>query len=203
MACDRRVELGVLVRPRVASVLRAVEIALCVAISIATLHLSTAAAEDLGPSLKAAFIYNFTKFTTWPAAAFTDDDPTLRVCFLDDAGVGRALMTIEDRPVGDRIIATRRLAAADAAAFCHVLVVGAASRVRGGAIVEGLGAVPVLTVGDGPDFTANGGIIGLVVRRNKLRFMINLAAAEHAGLVISARLLTLAEEVVPAARVRQ
>jgi hypothetical protein len=51
-------------------------------------------------------------------------------------------------------------------------------------------------VGDTEHFAADGGVIGLVIEANKIRFEINLEAAEKANLKISARLLALAKTVI-------
>jgi len=53
----------------------------------------------------------------------------------------------------------------------------------------------MLTVGEGDDFPAAGGVIGLVIEDNKVRFDVNLEAAERAGLKISSKLLKLARNV--------
>ena len=55
--------------------------------------------------------------------------------------------------------------------------------------------LPVLTVGDGKGFSHAGGIIELFVEGGKMRFAINMDAAERAGLHLSSRLLGLAKVV--------
>ena len=61
----------------------------------------TAAAQDVTePALKAAFIYNFAKFTEWPADAMAAGAPFV-LCVLGDAAVGDAL----ERAVKGRVLA--------------------------------------------------------------------------------------------------
>jgi hypothetical protein len=55
---------------------------------------------------------------------------------------------------------------------------------------------PALTVGESEHFVQEGGKIGFFAEDNKVRFEINLTAAEHAQLKISARLLSLAKTVI-------
>jgi hypothetical protein len=43
-----------------------------------------------------------------------------------------------------------------------------------------------------PDFTARGGMIQFVMRDNKVRFEVNLTAAERAGINLSSELLKVA-----------
>jgi len=54
----------------------------------------------------------------------------------------------------------------------------------------------VLTVGESEHFVQEGGIIGFCLEQNKIRFEINLEAAEKAKLKISAKLLALAKTVI-------
>ena len=58
----------------------------CAALAILLLMPLPAAAQDVTePALKAAFIYNFAKFTEWPADVMTTAEP-LSLCVLGDAG---------------------------------------------------------------------------------------------------------------------
>jgi hypothetical protein len=66
---------------------------------------------------------------------------------------------------------------------------------RGQQIVDELKSAPVLTVSDGEVFATNGGIAGLFVEQGKMRFAINVEAAQHARVRISSRLLSLAKIV--------
>jgi hypothetical protein len=55
----------------------------------------------------------------------------------------------------------------------------------------------ILTVGDTEGFAEDGGIIRFVTEKNRIRFRINVDAAEAAHLVISSKLLRLAEATPP------
>lgn len=55
---------------------------------------------------------------------------------------------------------------------------------------------PILTVGETEQFVKDSGMIGFCIEENKIRFNINLEAAEKANLKISARLLMLAKTVI-------
>ena len=48
--------------------------------------------------IKAAFLYNFTKFVDWPAAAFPDPN-TLKVCVLGDDPFGGSPQTVAGEQV--------------------------------------------------------------------------------------------------------
>jgi hypothetical protein len=55
----------------------------------------------------------------------------------------------------------------------------------------------ILTVGDTEGFAQSGGIIRFVTENNRIRFRINVDAAEAAHLTISSKLLRLAEVAAP------
>jgi YfiR/HmsC-like len=61
--------------------------------------------------------------------------------------------------------------------------------------LEALQGQSVLTVGEDGGFTQFGGIINFVKEDNRVRFEVNVSAAERAGLKISSRLLALARIV--------
>lgn len=53
----------------------------------------------------------------------------------------------------------------------------------------------ILTVSEISQFVKKGGMIGFVVRNGKVKLQINIDHAKQAGLVISAKLLEIAELV--------
>jgi YfiR/HmsC-like len=53
----------------------------------------------------------------------------------------------------------------------------------------------VLTVSDAPSFSRRGGIIEFVLSENRVRFEVNLQAAENCGLELSSQLLKVAIRV--------
>ena len=159
-----------------------------------------ARAEDLSASasreylLKAAFLYNFAKFTEWPAEAYADPSAPLRICVLGDGHLGRALLAIEGKQIKGRQVATAHLAKAEEAGTCQVLYIGPSEKERLPEILKGLDGRPVLTVTDMPyPDPINGGVINLKIVAEKIRFQIDKNVAEATGLDLSSKLLALAE----------
>ena len=62
-------------------------------------------------------------------------------------------------------------------------------------ILADLGTAPILTVGDMPQFAASGGMIEFVTVNNRVRFEVNVTAAERAGLTLSSELSRVAVAV--------
>jgi hypothetical protein len=145
--------------------------------------------------IKAAFLYNFAKFTTWPRAALSDPGAPLNVCVLGEDPFGLALESIEGKMVKERKLLTRHLAGAKGVDRCHLLFISASETERLDWILKSLNHAPVLTISDMPGFAQAGGVIGLKTIEDKIRFEINMAAAERAGLRLSSKLLSLAEIV--------
>ena len=152
-----------------------------------------------GPSreylVKAAFLYNFAKFTVWPAKVFADPSTPLRLCLLGKDPFQGALDSLAGKTVRKRKLEIHRLAKTTALGKCHLLFVSASENKRLDTILKILRGMPVLAIGDMPDFAHSGGIINLKTVRNKVRFEINVNAARRAHLKFSSKLLRLAEIV--------
>ncbi|MCZ6812606.1 MAG: YfiR family protein [Alphaproteobacteria bacterium] len=99
---------------------------------------------------------------------------------------------IAGKRIGDRQVAVEHLARLTDVDRCQMLFVGESKRHDLPAVVAYLGDRPILTVADKPGFTRAKGIIGINTVAGKLRFRINLNAAERAGLRFSSKLLRLA-----------
>jgi hypothetical protein len=63
-------------------------------------------------------------------------------------------------------------------------------------VTRTLGSLPVLTVGDVSEFAQAGGMIGMRIEDNRVRFDVNLAAAQRAGLTLNSQMLKLAGQVL-------
>ena len=146
--------------------------------------------------LKAAFLYNFTKFVEWPAACFESTDAPI---ILGVAGKGPCAAELEqvvkDRAVNGRKLVVKTLATPGDADGVHVLFVPASEDSRLPEWLEATRVAGVLTVGESEAFARADGIIRFVIEGDKVRFEINMSPAEQAGLKISAQLLKLARTV--------
>lgn len=153
-----------------------------------------------GPSeyqIKAAFLFHFAQFVDWPAEAFKQADSPLIYCTLGEDPLHGALeATLAGKTVGSRAVQVRHLRKATEAQGCHVLFIGAEEKKDMARVLASLGGNPTLIAGEAENFAADGGMIGFCLEQNKVRFEINMAAAERANLRISARLLALAKTVV-------
>lgn len=169
--------------------------AVAVALVLALLPATTGAAAETAPdaAVKAAFLFNFAKFTEWPALA---PGAPLVACVGNDEDIASALVTIVHGETigGHPVVVWRR---EDDAIWegCHVLYVSDGAVRRFAAAAPGIRSKQVLTVSAGRGFLQKGGMIELYADGGRLRFAINLDAVERAGLHLSSRLLGLAKVV--------
>jgi hypothetical protein len=157
----------------------------------------TAAADEPSAKeheLKAAYIYNFAKFTTWPAASFSSPDAQLIVGIAGSEQVAAALASqVKSRTVGGHSIEVRSLAANQSIADLHILY--AADDASLVSLRQAFATPGLLTIGDTERFAADGGIIRFVIHGNRLQFEIDSGAAKRADLTLSSQLLMLARTV--------
>jgi hypothetical protein len=156
-----------------------------------------AGAQEAEPEyeLKAAFLYNFVKFVDWPPEAFAGERSPLTICVYGKDPFGKSLDgVVQGETLGERSLLVQRPEALDDLRDCQVLFVSRSERQRLAEVLARVEGAPVLTVADTDGFLRAGGIINFVLEENKVRFLINLAAAERSRLRISSKLLRLAKE---------
>jgi len=154
-----------------------------------------ASGVDVAPevAVKAALIYNFAKFAEWPALP---SGAPIVTCIVGDEAIAAALTTtVRGQNISGHTLEVRRSQDSAGWPVCQVLFIADAETRRSAAGLGGIKTLPILTVSDGKGFSAANGIIELFVEGGRLRFAINVDAAELAGLHLSSRLLGLAKVV--------
>jgi hypothetical protein len=147
-------------------------------------------------AIKAAFLYNFTKYVDWPATVFDGQTGTFRVCVAADAsfaGVIEGMMkgeTVRGRPV--EVIRLERDANPR---VCHLAYFSGQDAERTARLLPAVRQQPVLTVGEGLGFLDQGGLISFALENNKVRFDVNKRGADQSGLRVSSKLLGVARSV--------
>ncbi len=145
--------------------------------------------------IEAAFLYNFAKFVDWPPEAFSSPTDGLRLCILGDHPSSAELQPlIRGKMIGGHPVQAQRVEVAQVTS-CHILFIGVSESVRTQEVLRRVDGGSVLTVGETAEFVGQGGMISLVVENNRIRFEVNLRAAQAARLKLSSKLLTLAKSV--------
>lgn len=167
------------------------------ALALAALALAVpalAAAQAVtASSLKAAFMLNFAKFAEWPAL---DPDAAIVLCVAGDNVLADALeATVRGQLIEAHPIRIVRLASDVAPRACQVLFIAGRDDGRVSALLEQAAGSPVLTVSDADRFAAGGGTIQPFVEGGRMRFAVNVDAAQRSKVRLSSRLLGLAKVV--------
>jgi len=153
---------------------------------------------SLEQKVKAAYLFNFTKYVEWPPKAFSRAADPILIGVLGVDPLGPLLEeTIGDRQVGGRKVQIKRSRKAQDLRSCHMVLISSSERSRLAEIFRELGGTFALTVSDIPQFSGNSGMITFVLENETVRFDINLENAQRAGLKINARLLNTARNVLP------
>jgi hypothetical protein len=157
-------------------------------LSYCCLNTSHADEHNLEYKVKAAYLYNFTKFITWPQK----DNPTFNICIIGNNPFGDLLKTLETKTVSDKPIRLQYLETGKQAKDCQMVYVEKTEQrnelALSGVLVVG-SLSKALTVSSQPFFAENGGMIGFVLDDEKVRLHINLKALKQSGLSISAKLI--------------
>jgi hypothetical protein len=144
--------------------------------------------------VKAAILYRFPGFVEWPAEA-VEGRTTLDICVL---GPTTPFGTVLDELVAGEALGGRalnvRLVTPRNADTCHVLFVPDGSDAKR-TVLASVADRPVLTISDADRFLDEGGIVQLRLLDDRVRFEVDLSAAERAGIRLSAQLLRLALRV--------
>lgn len=148
-------------------------------------------------AVKAAFLFHFGQFVEWPEGAFQNANSPVVYCTIgEDPFQGALDDTLKGKTIEARALLVRHLKDGSEAQGCHVAFIGKTGKRRVTDELAILKSSPVLTIGESEQFVKDNGIIAFCVEENKIRFNINLEAAEKANLKISSRLLTLAKTVI-------
>jgi hypothetical protein len=145
--------------------------------------------------VKAAFVFNFSKFVEWPEGAFATSADPITICVVGDSPFGSLLEnTVKGKSVNGRGIVVRETTNKPEA--CHVVYISSSERARLDQILGRLARRPVLTVSDAESVAERGAIIGLTIIDKRVRFEINMLAAKQAGVKLSSQLLKVANRLI-------
>lgn len=147
--------------------------------------------------VKAGYLLNFAKYVEWPPTAFASADAPLVLCVVGDDPFGARLdLSVRGRSANGRTIVIRRVGVGEPVGTCHLAFL-AGERDRGDIRVpREMEDGPTLLVSDRSEFLAQGGAIALSLERQRVRFAIDVRAAERRRLRVSAKLLQVAQHVV-------
>ncbi|MDR4518824.1 MAG: YfiR family protein [Nitrosomonas sp.] len=143
-------------------------------------------------TLKSAFLYNFSVFTTWPDQSFA----TFNLCIYGNDPFGKKLdFLLQQKTIYDRAIVVHRVDQREKLIPCQFVFITQSEAHHFADIVNSLANYPILTVADSPGASFHGVMLNMNVNDGRITFEANLTQAKKVGLVLSAQLLRLATEV--------
>ncbi len=163
---------------------------------VAVLAMPRAATPQVGAAeLTAAFLFNFARFTEWPAEVVGTHAP-LVLCVVGDADVAQFLgRAVQGKTVNGHRLTVRKAGLDGGLADCQLIYAAGIDAARARQLLDLVRQQAVLTVSDLADFAAIGGTAKLFKDGERMRFAVNVDAALRANIRISAQLLNLAQIV--------
>lgn len=147
--------------------------------------------------VKAAYLYKLPNYVDWPPQSFAKGDTPYTIGIVEAEGVASELSRLSSgRRINNRPVVVRRFRFGEATDGFHLLFVGKTDRAKLVQLVRSGQSQPILLVTDQDGALGYGSMINFVTNDDRIRFEVALDAAEKSGLKLSARLLTIAVNVV-------
>ncbi len=149
--------------------------------------------------VKAGYLYNFTKFVTWPEKTFARPDAPLVIAIVGQSQIDEILKeavegkAVQGHPIQLRVFESYDEKAREALREFHMLFL--TGNERQADILKDVKGRSVLTVSDTAGFAENGGMIELFLKERSIAMRVNAKAAQAEKLSISSKLLRLAEVI--------
>jgi hypothetical protein len=147
---------------------------------------------------KAGYLFNFLRFTDWPEGTLPGQTPLHVAVGTDSATFQLISEALFGKVVNGHPIAVEHPGEILDGSPPQLLFVTRSASAEDRALVAWYRQSPVLTIGEADGFARQDGIINFVIVNESVRFEVNLAAAQRAGLRISSRLSKLAILIRPA-----
>ena len=147
-------------------------------------------AISLEDKIKAAFIYNFTKYIEW-----VDDDTTdsFEIGIIGDSDIISPLLEIAARElVNNRKIEIIHFQDIQDFNSCNILYISASEADVLPDILKNIDGRNILTISGNTGFALKGVAINFVIIDGKIRFEININLINQTGVLVNSHLLKLA-----------
>jgi hypothetical protein len=146
--------------------------------------------------IKAAFLYNFTRFVNWPPKAFPSPNEPFVIGIIGKDPFGTYIdEIIKGEKVGERPIQVKRCQDIKDVTGCQILYINIPEQSRVKEIIAKTDQDNTLTVSDVNGFISCGGHFFFFKENNKVRIEINMEATKKSQLEISSKLLSIAKIV--------
>lgn len=160
-------------------------------LAINMLYNSVIANEDQR-LFKAAFIYNFAKFTRWPKTPANDKNIEIKLCTLGEDQLVRDLTRLKGKVIKNKSLAVKPFTDPNE---CDMLYIASSENKTYISTLNSISRKPILTISEINNFALSGGMIELNHNKGQTRITANLNATNKSQLELSSRLLMLSNIV--------
>jgi len=144
--------------------------------------------------LKAAYLLNFARFIYWPEEKFATAE-YFNICVVGDNPFGDSLDQLSNKKIKNKKIKITYQKEYIEENQCHIIYVGKTKDSAYKEVIRKIGNKTALTVSDLDGFTSNGGMIGFVRVKNKIKFEINVDKSIKSNIKYRSQLLEVAEQL--------
>lgn len=143
--------------------------------------------------IKAAFLYNFTRFVEWPPGAYSSPSAPFVICVVGNKPLADYLQElVVDEVAANRPISVHFYPDPEPVRSCNILFLSdrVAAKVRDD--ISAYAKNSTLTVSDAGNFLHWGGMVRFYTENNKIKIQINASKTRSANLQVSSKLLSVA-----------
>ncbi len=154
---------------------------------------SSYAAPTEQQSVQALLTLNLARFTQWPSTLTQQSKQSFKLCVIGDNVVQQSFVNLGFQRINKKplkLINKSRLRHFDQ---CHALYINGLNKNTLTQLLLELKNQPILTLGENIDFLKSGGMVALTKVDDKITLNINLQNVKNAKLIISSRILKLAQ----------
>ena len=150
--------------------------------------------------IKAAILHKFISFIDWPVNSYTDPSASITLGVVGDDPFGDSFENVLGKLVQGRLFGVLNLNSSSPGPLldgCQILFFPSGiSKQEVRNLLEEVADKPILTVGETDGFLEMGGMVNFIEDAGKVRFEVNVAPTEKAGIKIRSRLLRIAVRVL-------
>jgi len=180
------------VRRRAAALRRIPTLLLALGLAAALATPPAAAEGELELKVKAAFLFNFVKFVSWPPQRSPAEGQPYQLCMVNAEALAGVLgEAVRDKQVEGHALQVRVLRAGETQAGCHIVYAAGSDPATAEALLHDSAGQGVLTVHEARSAVSSG-VVRFFLEDRRMRFEVNTSAAEQQHLQLSSRLLSVA-----------
>ncbi len=165
-----------------------------VALALAADLAAVAADAFFEAETKAAYLFNFARFTDWPTGEVRDE---IRLGVLDLREYRRPLAFFESKTIGGKKFRVIELSGTNKIQHCHMVFLNGADAKRIKRFLHAVKDEPILTIGEDRSFVREGGILAMLTSRNTISLLACITHARRQNVSVGSRLLELCETWLP------